>query len=134
MLINKNLEQIQDEIRQKVTDYVRLEQMSHKQQTEIKTLRERTKSYEEEISELKKFVEKLKKDLLASKDEIVALQQENNKYKNNSSKIQHEIEARKEQEKMLTDQMTQIDCLLQQSQGEIRYKIEFLFMKIKLRF
>ena len=119
-MINRNLEQIQEEIRLKVTDYVRLEQLSHKQQTEIKTLRERTKSYEEEINELKKFVEKLKKDLLATKDEVLKLQQENNLYKNNSSKIQHELEARKEQEKMLTDQISQIDYLLQQTQNDIR--------------
>jgi hypothetical protein len=45
MLINKNLEQIQEEIRQKVTDYVRVEQLCQKQQTEIKTLTLIEKSY-----------------------------------------------------------------------------------------
>ncbi len=119
-MINRNLEQIQEEIRQKVTDYVRLEQLSHKQQTEIKTLRERTKSYEEEISELKKFVEKLKKDLITTKDEVLRLQQDNTTYKNSSSKIQHELDARKEQEKMMSDQISQIDYLLQQTQNDIR--------------
>jgi chromosome segregation ATPase len=114
------LEQIQEEIRQKVTDYVRLEQLSHKQQTEIKTLRERTKSYEEEINDLKKFVDKLKKDLLTTKDESINLQQENNTFKNSLNKIQHELDARKDQEKMMNDQIAQIDYLLQQSQSDIR--------------
>lgn len=120
MLINKNLEQVQDEIRQKVTDYVRLEQTCHKQQTEIKTLRDRSKSYEEEIAELKKFIEKVKKDLLQCKEEIADLQQENTKFKNNNAKLQHEFDTKKDQEKMLSDQVSQIDYLLQQSQTEIR--------------
>jgi hypothetical protein len=125
MLINKNLEQIQEEIRNKVTEYVRLEQFCNKQQTEIKTLRERTRSYEEEINELKCFVEKLKKDLLVSKDELCFLQQESAKHKNNSLKAQQDLEAKRQQEKALTDQTAQTEVLLQQTQEDLRFDKDF---------
>ena len=120
MLITRNLEQIQEEIRLKVTEFVRIEQTCHKQQTELKTLKERNKSYEEEISDLKKFVEKLRRDLMAAKDEGLNLQQENSKYKSDIFKIQHDLECRKEQEKIIFEQMAQNDNLIKQFQTELR--------------
>ena len=120
MLISKNLEQIQEEIRQKVTDHVRLEQTNQKQHTEIKTLKERTKSYEDEINELKKFIEKLKKDLAVAKDEALHLQQENSNCKGSLFKLQHELDARKEQDKLMVEQLHQNDHMLHQMHDEIR--------------
>jgi hypothetical protein len=121
MLITKNLEQIQDEIRQKVTEYVRLEQTCQKQHTEIKMLKERTKSYEDELNELKKYIEKLKKDVLVAKEETFNLQQDNSKYKGGMFKQQHELEARKEQETLMLEQLHQNDHMLQQMQNELKY-------------
>jgi len=120
LLINNNLEQIQEEIRLKVADYVRVEQTCQKQQTEIKTLKDRTKSYEDEMNELKKTMDKLKKDLFISKEESINSQQDNSKLKANMFKMQHELESRKDQEKLLLDQLTQHEHLVQQMQSELR--------------
>ncbi len=114
------MEQIQEEIRQKVTEYVRIEQQYQKQQTEIKTLKDRTKSYEDEIGEMKKFIEKLKKDSINSKEEAYQTQQEIGKYKNAMTKLQHEVDARREQEKAMIDQLHQNDSTMQQLQNELR--------------
>lgn len=123
ILINKNLEQIQEEIRLKVTEYVRCEQTCQKQQTEIKTLKDRTRSYEDELSDLKKFIDKVKKDLQLSKEECLNLQQENSKYKSNTYKMQHELDTRKEQERLFVEQLDHNENLLQQLQNELRYLI-----------
>lgn len=120
MLISKNLEQIQDEIRLKVTEYVRVEQLANKQQTEIKTLKDRTASYEEEIGELKKFGEKVKRDLLGSKEELIGAHQELSKCKSLLMKAEHELGAAKEQEKIVTEQLVHNDGLLQQLHGDLR--------------
>ena len=120
MLINKNLEQIQEEIRQKVTDYVRIEQLSQKQQTEIKTLKDRTRSYEDEMNEIKKFSDKLKKDLFTTKEELINANQEVSKLKNNLIKTQHEFDSSKQQEKIATEQLLHNDTLLQQLHAELR--------------
>ncbi|CAF0853486.1 unnamed protein product [Brachionus calyciflorus] len=120
MLISRNLEQIQEEIRQKVTDYVRLEQSCQKQQTEIKTLKDRNRSYEDEISDLKKFNDKLKKDLCLSKDEFNNLQDESSKMKSNFFKLEHEVETRREQEKIYINQMNQNEQIIQTMQNELR--------------
>lgn len=120
MLISKNLEQIQEEIRQKVCEYVRVEQLCNKQQTEIKTLKERTASYEEEIGELKKFGEKLKKDLLANKEELINAHQDMSKTKNCLLKREHELSSAREQEKIITEQLVHNDSLLQQLHADLR--------------
>lgn len=120
MLISKNLEQIQEEIRQKVCEYVRVEQLSNKQQTEIKTLKDRTASYEEELAELKKFCEKLKKDLFANKEELINAHQDMSKTKNCLLKSEHELSSAREQEKILTEQLVQNDHLLQQLHADVR--------------
>src|SRR5689334_3166270 len=105
MLLTKNLEQIQEDIRQKVTEQVRIEQVCQKQQTEIKTLKERTRSYEDEIGELKCFIDKLKKDVVCARDENCLLQQEAGKFKSAAFKLQHELDIRKDQEKLVLDQL-----------------------------
>lgn len=123
MLISNNLEQIQDEIRQKVTEYVRMEQTCQKQNTEIKTLRDRNRSYEDELVELRKFMDKLKKDLGVFKEENSSLEQENSRLKSSSIRLEHDLDARREQEKILIQQISQNDQLVQQLQDDLRNEL-----------
>ena len=123
MLISNNLEQIQDEIRQKVTEYVRMEQTCQKQNTEIKTLRDRNRSYEDELVELRKFMDKLKKDLGVCKEENSSLEQENSRLKSSSIRLEHDLDARREQEKILIQQISQNDQLVQQLQDDLRNEL-----------
>lgn len=120
MLISKNLEHIQDEIRQKVSDYVRIEQQCQKQQTEIKTIKERNRSYEEEISDLRIFNDKLKKDLCLAKNEFVNLQDESSKLKSNLFKVEHELDSKRDQERIYVNQLAQNEQMIQTIQGELK--------------
>jgi len=120
MLLSRNAEQMQEEIRVKVTENVRLEQASQKQATELRTIKERNRSYEEEINELKGFGEKLKKDLFTAKEEAIGVGQEASRLKSALIKCQHELETSREQEKIVTEQLVANDNVLQQVHGDLR--------------
>lgn len=105
MLMEQSLQTTQEQLSQRVTEVVRLEQVNRKQQTELKTMTERNASYEGEISEQKALIEKLRKDLLSSKEANHEAQQEGMAYKQQVHKCAVELEGLKEQEKMLTEQV-----------------------------
>ena len=69
-------------------------------------MKERNASNEEEISEQKALIEKLRKDLLAAKEETHLAIQEGMSYKQKSSKLEVELEGSREQERMLNDQVS----------------------------
>ena len=120
LLTAANMEQLQEEMRARVTECVRAEQTCQRQQTELKTLKERNTSYEEEIDELKKLADKCKRDLLACKDEAGAVHADNGKLRATVAKGHAELEASKSQEKLLYEQLAHNDALLQQAHAELR--------------
>jgi len=120
MLLGRNAEQMQEEIRARVTENVRLEQAGQKQATELRTLKERSRSYEEEIGEVKSFGERLKKDLFAAKEEAIGVGQEAARTKSALIKCQHELDSSREQEKIVTEQLVANDSVLQQVHGDLR--------------
>ena len=69
-------------------------------------MKERNASNEEEISEQKALIEKLRKDLLAAKEETHLAIQKGMSYKQKSSKLEVELEGSREQERMLNDQVS----------------------------
>ena len=105
MLMEQSLQTTQDQLSQRVTEVVRYEQINRKLQLEVKTLRERNISYEEEIDEQKSIIDKLRKDLVKSKEEHHSAVQEGLAYKQQAHKYEVELEGAKEQEKMLTEQV-----------------------------
>jgi hypothetical protein len=114
------MEQLQDEMRSRVTECVRAEQTCQRQQTELKTLKERNTSYEEEIDELKRLSDKIKRDLMASKEEAHGMHVENGKLRANVAKANGELEASQSQMKLLYEQLAHNDALLQQAHAELR--------------
>lgn len=105
MLMEKSLQTTQDQLSQRVTEVVRHEQVNRKLQTELKTLRERNTSYEEEISEQKTIIDKLRKDLVNTKEELHTAVQEGLAYKQQAHKCEVELDGAREQERMLSDQV-----------------------------
>lgn len=96
----------QDQLSQRVTEVVRHEQINRKLQAELKTLRERNTSYEEEIAEQKGIIDKLRKDLVGSKEEYHSAVQEGLAYKQRAHKTEVELKGAREQEQMLTEQVS----------------------------
>ena len=76
-------------------------------QAEVKTLRERATSYEEELIEQKSLLEKTRRDLSATKEEFHGAVQEGQAYKQQAQKLDVELESSREQERMLSDQVEQ---------------------------
>ena len=72
---------------------------------ELKTIRERAASFEEELGEQKQVLEKTRRDLMATKEEFQAAVQEGQAYRQQAQKLDVELEAAREQEKMLSDQV-----------------------------
>ena len=56
MILEQSLASTQEQLSQRVADVVRLEQTMRKLQTELKTMRERCDSYEEEIRDQKETI------------------------------------------------------------------------------
>ena len=106
MIMEQSLTTTQEQLSQRVAEVVRLEQSIRKLNTELKTMKERNASNEEEISEQKAMIEKLRKDLLAAKEETHLAIQEGMAYKQKSSKLEVELEGSREQERMLSDQVS----------------------------
>ncbi len=65
-------------------------------------------------------MDKLKKDLFNTKDDNCSLEEENSKLKSNAIKLEHDLDARKEQERILIEQLTHNDQMLQQLQDDLR--------------
>lgn len=65
-------------------------------------------------------MDKLKKDLFAVKEENCTVEQENTKLKTLKIKLEHDLEALKEQEKILIDQLSHNDQIMQQLQDDLR--------------
>ena len=84
-----------------------VDQINRKLQAELKTLRERNTSYEEEIAEQKGIIDKLRKDLVGSKEEYHSAVQEGLAYKQRAHKTEVELKGAREQEQMLTEQVSQ---------------------------
>jgi chromosome segregation ATPase len=72
---------------------------------EVKTLRERSTSFEEEIIEQKSIIDKLRKDMVKVKEEHHSTVQEGMAYKQQAHKLEVELEGAREQEKMLSEQV-----------------------------
>ena len=89
-----------------MSEVVRHEQANRKLQAELKAVRERAASYEEEIGEQKALIDKLRKDLVAVKEDHHAAVQEGLAYKQRAHKVEVELDGSREQEKMLSDQVT----------------------------
>ena len=68
-------------------------------------MRERAASFEEELGEQKQVLEKTRRDLMATKEEFQAAVQEGQAYRQQAQKLDVELEAAREQEKMLSDQV-----------------------------
>ncbi|CAG5136164.1 unnamed protein product, partial [Candidula unifasciata] len=92
--------------------------------TELKTVKERASSYEEEIAEQKAMIDKLRKDLMSARDEHHAAVQEGIAYKQQAHKMELELAGAKEQEKILTGQVEQQEGILGQLQAELRAERE----------
>ena len=106
MIMEQSLTTTQEQLSQRVAEVVRLEQNIRKLNTELKTMKERNASNEEEIADQKTLIEKLRKDLLAAKEETHLAIQEGMAYKQKSSKLEVELEGSREQERMLSDQVS----------------------------
>ena len=105
MIMEQSLTSTQEQLSGRVTELVRIEQHNRKLATELKTLRERLTSYEEEMTEQKSTIDKLRKDLLTSKEETHAAIQEGLAYKQEAHKMEVQLEGARQQENMLTDQV-----------------------------
>ena len=105
MIMEQSLMTTQEQLSGRVGEVVRLEQVNRKLQTELKTMTERNMSYEEEMNEQKGAIEKLRRDLLSSKEETHGAIQEGMAYKQQASKLEVEIEGHRDQEKMLNEQV-----------------------------
>ncbi len=105
MLMEQSLGTTQEQLSQRVTEVVRHEQTNRKLQVELKTMRERCGSNEEEICEQKTMIDKLRKDVLGAKEDTHQAIQEGMAYKQQASKFKVELEGVKEQERMLNDQV-----------------------------
>lgn len=68
-------------------------------------MKERAASYEEEMGEQKSLIDKLRKDLMAAKEEYHATVQEGIAHKQQAHKVELELTGAREQEKMLSDQV-----------------------------
>ena len=106
MLAEQSLLTTQEQLSQRVSEVVKQEQVERKLQTELKTLRERNDSNEEDISEQTALIEKLRHDVLAAKEEMHTAVQEGMLYKQKSSKLEVELEGVQEQEKLLNNQVS----------------------------
>lgn len=104
--MEQSLNTTQDQLSQRVTEVVRHEQINRKLQAELKTLMERNTSYEEEIAEQKGIIDKLRKDLVGSKEEYHSAVQEGLAYKQRAHKTEVELKGAREQEQMLTEQVS----------------------------
>jgi chromosome segregation ATPase len=120
VLACQNNENIQDDIRLKVQELVRTEQLCQKQQTEIKTLKERTRSYEEEINEMKSFIDRLKKDYVMSRDELNANQQDILKWKNTILRLEGELKSNQDKETLMADQVTNNEKLINTLKSDLK--------------
>lgn len=106
MIMEQSLTTTQEQLSGRVAEVVRLEQMNRKLQTELKTMKERNQSYEDEMGEQKSLIEKLRRDLLLSKEETHAAVQEGMAYKQQAAKLEVEVDGHRDQEKMLNDQVS----------------------------
>ena len=122
MIMEQSLMTTQEQLSARVADVVRFEQQNRKLQTELKTMKERNESYEEEIGEQKSSIEKLRRDLLSSKEETHRAIQEGMAFKQQASKLEVEIEGHREQEKMLNEQVRYI---------LIKYTVLFMCTSVK---
>ena len=103
--MEQSLTTTQEQLSQRVAEVVKLEQNIRKLNTELKTMKERNASNEEEIGEQKAMIEKLRRDLLAAKEETHLAIQEGMTYKQKSSKLEVELDGSREQERMLGEQV-----------------------------
>ena len=109
MLLEQSLSSTQEQLSQRVSEVVRHEQLGRKQLTELKTLSERTAADEEELGEQEMLIEKLRKDVLAAKEETHDTVQESMSYKQKASKLEVELEGAHEQEKLLNEQVGAVE-------------------------
>lgn len=64
VILEQSLASTQEQLSQRVADVVRLEQGTRKLQTELKTLKERCDSYEDEIHDQKETIGEFRRDKL----------------------------------------------------------------------
>lgn len=71
----------------------------------MKTIRERASSFEEEVGEQKSMLDRLRHDLMATKEEYHGAVQEGQTYKQQAQKLQIELDGSRQQEHMLSEQV-----------------------------
>ena len=100
-----SLASTQEQLSARVSEVVRHEQTNRRLTTEVRTLTERTACNEEELVQQRVMIDKLRKDVLASKQETHNAVQEGMSYKQQASKFEVELEGAREQERMLLEQV-----------------------------
>ncbi len=103
--MEQSLTTTQEQLSQRVAEVVRLEQNTRKLSAELKTLKERNGSNEEELGEQKAMIDKLRKDLLSAKEETHSAIQEGMMHKQKAAKLEVDLGGAKEQERTLSDQV-----------------------------
>ena len=103
--MEQSLTTTQEELSSRVTELVRHEQAQRKLQTELRTLRERSHSSEDELLEQRSLIDKLRKDVLQSKDEMHRAVQEGVGYKELAQRREVELNGVRDQERLLNEQV-----------------------------